>query len=133
MPLWKSVRGIDKLLLLTSIVIKYNIRRIPTLPEHPVPMSRKLPWTDAQDSQIRRRRAEGASWDAIANDLSLTLFAVTERGHRIGADHTASEFVAAPEDPLREPLPPGHKLSWDAITASTVLEGVPYPLPVFRH
>jgi hypothetical protein len=96
-------------------------------------MSRKIAWTDAQDMQIRRRRAEGASWEAIADDLALTLWAVTERGRRIGAGRPPGDFVAEPDDPLREPLPAGHPRSWDAINAGTVLEGEPYPWRFFRH
>jgi hypothetical protein len=96
-------------------------------------MSRKIAWTDAQDMQIRRRRTEGASWEAIADDLAMTLWAVTERGRRIGAGRQPGDFVAAPDDPLREPLPAGHPKSWDAINAGTVLEGAPYPLRLFRH
>ena len=33
----------------------------------------------------------------------------------------------------RGPLPPGHALSWGAITAGTVLDQAPYPYPVFSH
>jgi hypothetical protein len=94
-------------------------------------MSRKLSWTDAQDSQIRRRRAEGATWEIVAAELSLALSAVTERGRRIGAGRPEAEFVVAPEDPLRDPLPAGHPKSWDAINEGTVLEGEPYPLRFF--
>lgn len=96
-------------------------------------MSRKIAWTDAQDAQIHRRRREGASWEEIAADLVLTLWAVTQRGRHIGAGRPQDEFVPAPEDPQREPLPAGHPTSWDAINAGTVLEGEPYPLPVFRR
>lgn len=94
-------------------------------------MSRKIPWTEAQDAQIRRRRSEGASWEVIAADLALTMWAVTERGRRIGASRPHGDFVAAPEDPMREPLPSGHPTTWDAINAGTVLEGEPYPLRFF--
>jgi hypothetical protein len=96
-------------------------------------MSRKIAWTDAQDAQIRRRRSEGASWEAIASDLALTLWAVTERGRRIGVGRPEADCEPIPEDPMREPLPSGHPASWDAINAGTVLEGEPYPLRLFRH
>jgi hypothetical protein len=96
-------------------------------------MSRKIAWTDAQDTQIRRRRAEGASWEAIAADLTLSLWAVTERGRRIGLGRVAAEIESSLEDPEREPLPAGHPASWDAINAGTVLEGAPYPLRFFRR
>lgn len=94
-------------------------------------MSPKVPWTDAQDSQIRRRRSEGASWEAIADDLALSLWAVTERGRSIGAGVHPAGFTA-PDDPQRAPLPAGHPTSWDTINAGAVLEGVPYPLRFFR-
>ena len=113
-----------------SITLTYA-ESITTYLERPVPMSRKIPWTDAQDMQIRRRRAEGASWEAIAADLALTLWAVTERGRRIGAGRPQGEFIPAPEDPEREPLPAGHPKSWDAINAGTVLEGAAYPFRFF--
>ncbi len=31
----------------------------------------------------------------------------------------------------RPPLPPGHPVSWSLLTDGTVLEGEPYPYPVF--
>lgn len=88
-------------------------------------------WTAAEDTQLRRLRAEGATWDAIAAVLRLTRWTVIERGRRIGAPRPPPDFVPPPEDPAREPLPAGHPRSWNAITAGSVLEGTPYPLPVF--
>jgi hypothetical protein len=41
------------------------------------------------------------------------------------------QIVAPPEDPARPPLPAGHPRTWDMLTAGTVLESTPYPLPVF--
>jgi len=94
-------------------------------------MPKKLPWTQGQDAQLRRLRAEGANWDAIAALLGLTRWAVIERGRRIGARHPPADFVPPPEDPGRPPLPAGHPTSWGTITRGTVLDAVPYPLPVF--
>lgn len=96
-------------------------------------MPAKLNWTDAQDGQLRRLRAEGATWDHIAIELGLTRWSVIERGRRIGARLPPPEHVPPPEDPERDALPAGDPRSWSAITGGTVLEGVPYPLPVFRH
>ncbi len=93
-------------------------------------MPRKLVWTEAQDSQIRRLRAEGASWDTVAAILGLARWTVIDRGRRIGALRPPRQSVAQ-EDPSRDPLPPGHPRSWGVLTAGTVLEGTPYPLPVF--
>lgn len=105
----------------------------PQLAGAPLLMSHKIIWTDAQDAQIRRLRTEGVTWETIAANLSLTQWAVTERGRRIGAGRHQAEFVATPDDPMREPLPAGHPKSWDAINAGTVLEGIAYPLQFFRR
>jgi hypothetical protein len=94
-------------------------------------MPNKLAWTDAQDTQLRRLRAEGASWDNIAAALGVTRWAVIERGRRIGARRPPPDFVPTAEDLGREPLPPGHPNSWGRIILGTVLDGMPYPLPVF--
>jgi hypothetical protein len=91
-------------------------------------MPRKLVWTNAQDSQIRRLCAEGASWDTIASILGFSRWTVIERGHRIGASRPLREAGPAAEDPRRDPLPAGHPRSWSVITAGTLLENVPYAL-----
>ncbi len=93
-------------------------------------MPRRLVWTEAQDSQIRRLRTEGASWESIAAILGMARWTVIDRGRRIGALRPPRR-CAPPEDPSRDPLPPGHPRSWGVLTAGTVLEGTPYPLPVF--
>jgi len=94
-------------------------------------MPKQLIWTAAQDAQIRRLRAEGASWDSISANLGFTRWAVIDRGRRIGARPPAREFTPPPEDPSRDPLPAGDPRSWHAITSGTLLEDTPYPLPVF--
>lgn len=94
-------------------------------------MTNKHRWTAAEDSQLRRLRAEGATWDAIAAVLHLTRWTVIERGRRLGVRRPPPDFVPPAEDPAREPLPAGHPRSWGAITAGSVLEGTSYPLPVF--
>jgi hypothetical protein len=94
-------------------------------------MPQKLIWTEAQDSQIRRFRAEGASWDTIAAVLGFSRWTVIERGRRINARPPPREFVPPPDDPGRGPLPAGDPRSWSVLTAGTVLEDTPYPLPVF--
>jgi hypothetical protein len=94
-------------------------------------MPAKFHWTEAQDLQIKRLRAEGATWESIAIVLGVTRWAVIERGRRIGAPRPLRELTEPREDPARDPLPPGHPRSWGALTAGTVLEDMPYPLPVF--
>jgi hypothetical protein len=75
-------------------------------------MPKKLVWTEAQDTQIRRLRREGACWDTIAAILGFNRWSVIERGRRIGARPPPHEFVPPPEDPSRDPLPAGHPRSW---------------------
>ena len=90
-------------------------------------MPKKLTWTDAQDSKIRRLRAEGATWDAVAEALRFTRWTVIERGRRIGARPPPPDFIPPPEDPNRETLPAGHVRSWGALVRGTCLDAMPYP------
>ena len=94
-------------------------------------MPTRFHWTEAQDIQIKRLRAEGATWESIAAALGLTRWSVIERGRRIGARRPPRESAQLREDAARDPLPPGHPRSWGVLTAGTVLENTPYPLPVF--
>ena len=96
-------------------------------------MPKKLVWTAAQDTQIRRLRAEGASWDTVATILGLARWTVIDRGRRIGALRPQRQSVLPQDDLARDPLPAGHPRSWGVLTAGTVLEGTPYPLPVFAR
>ncbi len=96
-------------------------------------MPKKIDWTAAQDMQIKRMRAEGASWDTIARVLGVTRWTAIERGRRIGARRPPPDFVPEPESPSRDPLPAGDPRSWSALTRGTLLEGMPYPMPVFTH
>ena len=93
-------------------------------------MPRKIIWTEAQDSRIKRMRAERASWDSIALSIGVTRWTVIERGRRLGARLPPPEFQPSCEDPDRPAVPPGHAETWGRITRGTCLEGVPYPLPV---
>ena len=92
-------------------------------------MARKTVWTDGQDTQIRRLRTEGASWDVIALTLGLARWTVIERGRRIGVGQRPANAAAAPDDSGRPPLPAGHADSWGAINRSTTLHGLPFQLP----
>jgi len=93
-------------------------------------MPKRIIWTDAQDTRIKRMRAERASWDTIAEAVGVTRWTVIERGRRLGARLPPPDFEPAPEDPDRPALPPGHVETWGIINMGTSLEGVPYPLPV---
>ena len=90
-------------------------------------MPRKITWTDAQDSQIKRMRAEGSTWDVIAEVLNVTRWTAIDRGRRIGALLPPADFTPPREDPDRPAMPAGHPCSWGAITSGTGLQGMPYP------
>ncbi len=89
-------------------------------------MPRKIYWTNAQDTTIKRHRAEGATWDTIAELLHLTRYTVIDRGRRIGARPPPTDFIPPPDDPNRDPLPSGHPRAWDPLVKGTWLAGVPY-------
>jgi hypothetical protein len=92
-------------------------------------MPRKSVWTEGQDTQIRRLRTEGGSWDLIACALGLARWTVIERARVIGVERPPANAVAAPDNADRSPLPPGHTDSWDAINRGTALEDVPFQTP----
>jgi hypothetical protein len=91
---------------------------------------KRIEWTEAQDSKIKRMRMECASWDCIAAEMGITRWTVIERGRRLGARLPPADFEPLPEDPERPPLPPGHNETWGTIIKGTSLEGMPYPMPV---
>lgn len=93
-------------------------------------MPKKIEWTEGQDNNIKRMRAENASWDMIAAAIGVTRWTVIERGRRLGARLPPMDFEPPPEDPERMPLPPGHPDTWGAIIKETPLEGMAYPIPV---
>lgn len=92
-------------------------------------MPRKLLWTEGQDAQIRRLRTEGTDWDLIAQALSVTRWAVIERGRRLGVSRRPAVAPAEPAVTDRPPLPAGHPDSWGAINRGTALESVPFKAP----
>ncbi len=92
-------------------------------------MPRKTIWTEGQDTQIRRLRTEGASWDIIAIALGLARWTVIERARAIGAERPPPNAIAVLDESAREPLPAGHAESWGAINRGTGLEGVPFRTP----
>lgn len=96
-------------------------------------MPGKLVWTDQRDSQLKRMRVQGVTWDGIAAVLGISRNAAIERGRRLGARLPPPEHVSEPEDVERPPLPPGHHVTWGAIVAGTSLADTPYPLPVLEE
>ncbi len=96
-------------------------------------MTHRLPWTAAQDAQLRRLRAEGAEWDDITRALGRERAVIEARARAIAARRPPPGFIAPSDDPLREPLSAGHPRSWGALVAGTLLDGADYPLPCFSR
>jgi len=92
-------------------------------------MSGKTNWTDGQDTQIRRFRAEGAGWDVIAMALGLARWSVIERGRLLGVFRSPGDEGSPRTDPDRPALPAGHTDSWGAINRGTSLDGVRFRPP----
>ena len=92
-------------------------------------MPRKTVWTLGQDTQIRRLRTEGASWEVIALALGLARWTIIERARAIGAERPPANAGPTLDEADREPLPAGHPASWGAINRGTVLENVPFQTP----
>ena len=92
-------------------------------------MPRKTVWTEGQDTQIRRLRTEGASWDIVALALGLARWTVIERARAIGAESLPPNAVTTVDESDRDALPAGHAETWGAINRGTGLENVPFPTP----
>lgn len=92
-------------------------------------MAQAIIWTEAQDTRIKRLRAERASWDVIALAVGVSRWTAIERGRVIGARLPPDDFVPA-IDMDRQPYPAGAPETWGAMIAGTCLAGMAYPLPV---
>ena len=92
-------------------------------------MPRKTVWTEGQDTQIRRLRTEGASWDVIALALGLARWTIIERARSLGVERRPAHATALLDEADRLPLPAGHTESWGAINGSTSLKGMVFRPP----
>lgn len=94
-------------------------------------MPSPIHWTDTIDTAIRRMRASHRmSLDAIGEQLGLHRETIRTRARELGIDKPVPPEEHT--DGRRHALPPGHPISWDAITKGTLLDGLAYPEPVFR-
>jgi hypothetical protein len=95
-------------------------------------MRTRVVWTAALDSEVRALRTAGLTWGAVAREMRLGRNTVLERGRRIGARRPRMHAEPVMEEAADRPAKPaGHPDTWGLITAGTVLEGAPYPFPVF--
>jgi hypothetical protein len=88
-------------------------------------MGAAVQWTAEQDATIRQMRDARASWDSIAVVIGRSRWCVIEHGRRINAALGEPAEVVFTRDENRNPLPPGHPITWGAIASA------PYPYPVF--
>ena len=97
-------------------------------------MSTAIAWSAHADSQLLHMRAAGVSWRGVATTLRVGRNSVIERARRLGLP-AMTRLPLTPRPLLervdRPALPPGHPLSWLAITSNSLLAGEPYPYPVF--
>ena len=97
-------------------------------------MSTAIRWTPHADAQILNLRAAGLPWRDVATQLRVGRNSIIERARRLGLP-PMTRLQPAPRPILeridRPALPPGHPLSWRAITNNSSLEGEPYPFPVY--
>ena len=89
-------------------------------------------WTPEMDDRLRMLRSGGMTWDSVAEAMQLGRNTVLERGRKIGARKAPPAPPSVVEEARDRPArQAGHPLTWDLITAGTVLQGEAYPYPVF--
>lgn len=92
-------------------------------------MTARIIWTGPMDTAIKRMRAEAQSWEVIAAALGVSRWTAIERGRVIGARLPPPDAAPPLDNQDREPLPPGHRETWDRIIMGTCLEGTIYRRP----
>ena len=91
-------------------------------------------WLAIEDQALRSAYAAGLTWDEIAARLHVSRFAAIARGQRLAIIRKQpapkpKPMLPPPRRDLggRQCFPPGHAVTWLAIVAGTLLEGVPFP------
>lgn len=94
-------------------------------------------WTAYEDEMIFLMRLYAVSWGDIGKFLGCAHQTIIYRAELLyGKDFVRVHMRTAPapkHEPLRTarpdgyPLPPGHPVTWGAITRGTCLEGSAYP------
>jgi hypothetical protein len=94
-------------------------------------MPNQLVWTDLRDAVLATLRQQGLSWDVVAAAMGISRWAAIERAKRIGAHLPLPPRPPRPpaSERNREPLPAGHPIAWQVLTAGTLLAGTAYPVP----
>ena len=93
-------------------------------------------WTEDQDNAVLNRVANGKSQVQLSNEIGVSVWLICQRGQQLArrqptinqkpvSDHQPDYTKMAAN---RWTLPPGHPITWGAITKGTLLEGSPYPV-----
>ncbi len=97
-------------------------------------MAFPIAWTAYSDTILLDLRAAGLPWHVVATKLRVGRNAAIERARRLGLP-ALSQPRPTPKPSVertdRPALPPGHPLTWCAITDNSPLQGNAYPYPVF--
>jgi hypothetical protein len=104
-----------------------------SIPTNRIRVVRNVTWTNQADARLVRLRGEGASIRNLATAFGLSRSAIAVRAGRLGLALPSKPAPPAKTGPApdltRDPLPAGHPISWDLLTAGTSLEGAAYEIP----
>ncbi len=89
--------------------------------------ARRKPWSEADKEQMKSLRASGMTWHAMGLVLLRGRTAMTTMAQSMGLTSLPSSRAQPPVEPElsanRDAFPPGHPVTWGAITTGTVLDG----------
>ncbi len=89
-------------------------------------MPAAIDWTH-RDALLVWLRREKAGWEEISRQLGLPVSSCMDRARLIGARSPLTVITAVDDtSDARQPLPPGHPITWGLLTRGTSLEGAPY-------
>jgi hypothetical protein len=99
--------------------------------------ARSIEWTLEMNATLQRLRDAGRTWLEIGVEMGMSQETVKNHAAAIGMDTRRLNQIPAPiaqgervQHITREPLPPGHPVSWGILNAGTTLDGSSYPHPV---
>ena len=94
-----------------------------------------LVWSMGQLGQMQFMRAAGHKWSDISIAVGFSVSTCRQKARSIGCFEIPRPIAVEKLPEINHAdawiCPPGHPVSWGAITAGTILAGEPYPLPVF--
>jgi hypothetical protein len=93
-------------------------------------VAHRLEWTPEIDARLLELRRRRVPWPEISRELRFGRGGCIERGRFLGlAPHVRAAMAVVAARVHRGPLPAGDPVSWGAICAGTILDGMSYPDP----